>query len=154
LNDLRDRARKELQLTKIEQLIWKARAESNELSFSELDMDNKIVGVRELVLFATVSYGFPALNQDHLLDILEQGIISQIGRFGFKNLNLPELMLALQLNMKTDLNIPDGIEIEEVNPTGSFFNVNFLSKVLKNYMVIRNLLDKKIKNMIDGNESK
>ncbi len=74
-----------------------------------------------------------------------------LNEFGYGELTLQEIILAFRLNTHGGLRYPSGLEVERVPFSGVCFNVDFLAKVLANYMAFRNLLDRKFENFLDGN---
>ena len=71
--------------------------------------------------------------------------------YGYAELTYSEILLALRINSKGGYRFPTGIELEPVTFFGNCFNIDYFSKVISNYMAIRNLLDRKLQNIIDGN---
>lgn len=73
-----------------------------------------------------------------------------INEFGFREYTLNEILLALRLNSQGGAKTPSGLPIDQVVFSGVCFNVDYISKVLENYKSVRNYLDRKIENQIDG----
>lgn len=72
--------------------------------------------------------------------------------FGYSDYSLQEVLLAFRFNSEGGNKYPNGEEVEQIRFTGSCINVDYLSKIMLNYKQMRDLLDKKIKNKIDGYE--
>lgn len=71
----------------------------------------------------------------------------------YRELSTEEVHLALRVNLPyplTALRFPSGIEIDRVEPQGDCVSVEYVSLVLRNYKVIRNAIDRKLQNFIDG----
>ncbi len=87
---------------------------------------------------------------DLLSNMLVDELTVFLKDFGYSNLNPDELILAFRFNSRGGLKQPSGVDIEPIDIIGSFINVHYVSKVLSNYMAVRNILDSKLKNLIDG----
>jgi len=70
--------------------------------------------------------------------------------FGYEEFTESEILLAMQVNAFDKIKNPMGEDLEQVVFSGISFNVVYLAKILKNYKIIRENLDKKIKNQLDG----
>lgn len=84
------------------------------------------------------------------IQIIKEQVVKFLLNFGYDELNLSEIILAFELNCKIYLKYPVGIEISHIPICGEHINVDYVSQVLYNYMTIRNLLDRKLQNLIDG----
>lgn len=141
--------RKELSnLTQLENLIIDARIDN--VSFSSLEGNNLRVACDKIIIKCSAFYGCEMPYTDKFASVLSQEIHHFILTYGYENLSLEEIIIAMEINMNHTLKIPVGIEIQPFEFFGRCVNVSFLSKVLNNYMAIRNLLDRKIQNKIDG----
>lgn len=69
---------------------------------------------------------------------------------GYEEYTLDEVLLAIRVNSKGGARAPSGLEVEQIPFTGVCFNVNYVSKVLSNYKLLRDYLDRKFENKIDG----
>lgn len=94
--------------------------------------------------------GCPLPQTEYFANYIADELIIFIKEFGYGILTESEVLLALRLNSKGGLRYPSGIEIEQVQFVGSCFNVDFVSKVLYNYRTIRNQLDRRFENQLDG----
>jgi len=83
-------------------------------------------------------------------EIIAEELTAFILEFGYKDLTYDEIILALRINSKGGYKYPTGVDLEPVVFFGNCFNVDYFSKILSNYMVIRTLLDRKLQNVIDG----
>jgi len=83
-------------------------------------------------------------------DFLVQELMVFLSDCGFGNLSTEEFLLAFRLNCSIILNYPIGMESNCINLVGVNANIDSFSKVLFSYTLLRNNLDSKIKNHIDG----
>lgn len=142
---------KPARIGRIETLVLEARADDSYFSFSQLDSDKQHILASQLVFKAAAISGLSLSQNEYFCDELEKQIVKFFNQFGFSNLNEKEFELALQINLARRFTMPSGIELDNIEPFGAFVNVAYLAKVLDNYMVIRNMIDRKLKNFIDGN---
>lgn len=80
---------------------------------------------------------------DFISELLTDELAKYLLKNNFGNLTLEEIVLAFRLNCSGKL-------FDHVNYLGCFVNIEYISKVLTGYMEARNLLDGKLKNLIDG----
>lgn len=73
-----------------------------------------------------------------------------INGFGYGQLTFDEIILAMRLNSTGNIRVASGAEMLSIPFFGSSFNVDYISKILSNYMILRKQLDVKLKNKIDG----
>jgi len=83
-------------------------------------------------------------------EIISEELTEYILNYGYADLTYAEILLALRINSKGGYRYPTGIELEPVVFFGHCFNIDYFAKVISNYMAIRNLLDRKLQNIIDG----
>lgn len=139
-----------IKLNEIELKVIAARKKG--VAISQSDYEGLKEQVDELVLNISVISGAPMPNTSFLADALNFRLIDYLQRFGYGNLTLDEIILAFYFNAKGGLKSPSGIEVEPVVFLGGYVNVEYVSKVISNYMAIRNLIDRKIQNLIDEYE--
>lgn len=135
-------------LTEAEVKILAARSVG--LSFCEIKPENRRAIIDQVMLRGAAIYGCTLPQTEFFATFIAEELQSIIEDFGFSELTEAELMLALKLNCISGIKFPGGLEIEKVPFTGGTFNVYFISNVLEKYMRIRNSLDGKIQNQIDG----
>lgn len=140
--------KEKMKLTEIEQLIIEARLIGN--SFSMLSEDDLKYSCDQIMLKGAAISGCALPQTEFFAEIISGQICEFICKFGYGELTLNEIVLSLQINAKTGLRFPTGSEVEQVQFVGNCFHVDYLSRVLSNYMALRNLLDSKFKNFIDG----
>lgn len=125
-------------------------ARLNGSSFSELsDMDLR-VATDQIILNCSAIVGCDMPYTELFANVLSQQIVSFITEFGYGSYTLQEVILALKINCTQNFIISDSVDIDEVIFSGRCVNVNFISKILKNYSLLRNSLDRKLQNFIDG----
>lgn len=137
-----------LKLTEAEKKIIKNRLTG--LSFFQLPDEELRFTADKIILNAAAISGCSMPVTDFFADVLTSQINEYINGFGFRELTVGEIILAFQLNTKGGLRHPSGLEIEKVHFSGNCFNIDFLSGVLTNYLALRNHLDRKLENFIDG----
>lgn len=84
------------------------------------------------------------------IEIIRDEIVDFLLKFGYSNLTISEIILAFNLNSSIDMRYPVGIDLSKIELFGAHLNVDYISRVLHNYTTIRNLLDRKLENTIDG----
>ena len=134
--------------TEVEDRIIKARLKGP--SFCQI-CDAELKWITDQIMFRTaalVGCGLP--QTEEFADIISTELIVLINDFGYSEITFEEILLALRLNAKGGLKYPSGLDIERVGFSGTVFNVDFISRILSNYMAIRNSLDSKLRNHIDG----
>lgn len=117
-------------------------------------MDDKEtkVALDQIMLRGAAIVGCALPNTNFFADFIEHELNIFINEYGFKELTLQEVLTALRLNECSGVRFPSGVEIERVTFSGSCFNVSYISKILSNYLILRNMLDRKLQNFIDGYE--
>lgn len=122
------------------------------LSFCQLSKDEKLLAADEIIIQCVSICGCQLHQSEKLSETLTESLSHFINDFGYENLTIAEIILALQINNAPDLKFPSGLEIEHIPFIGYYANVSYIAKVLHNYTTIRNLLDRKFQNQIDGYE--
>lgn len=141
--------RKELaNLGNIENLVIDARLTG--MSFSEMEDREIRVATDQIILRCSAIVGCDLPFTDMFANVLSEQIISFITKFGYLNYTVKEVLLSMEINLLHPMPGYLAVEIDEVYFSGRGVNVTFISKVLKNYRLIRNQLDRKLQNHIDG----
>ena len=135
-------------LGEIEQLVIDARLDGK--SFFEMNENEIRVATDQIILRCSAEVGCDLPFTDLFANILSEQIISFIKNFGYENYTVREVLLAMEINLIHPLPANLALDVNEVVFTGRCVNVNFISKILKNYQLIRHQLDRKIQNQIDG----
>lgn len=145
---LKELPREEIKMTAIENKIIDKRLIG--LSFCQLDDDSLKTSVDELILKASAITGCALPQTEFFADILTKEIVSYINEFGYGELTIDEIIFSLRLNAKGKLKWPSGVEIEQIKFSGNNFNIDFFANVLFNYFQLRDILDRKCQNFLDG----
>lgn len=145
---LKDIEKEIKKLTEAEEKVLKARVVG--LSFCEIDKDLIRATIDQIMLRGAAIYGCLLPQTEFFANFIAEELEDMIFYFGFSELTEKEILLALRLNCITGIRLPSGLEIDKIPFYGNTFNISFISAVLENYMKLRNNLDSKIKNQIDG----
>jgi hypothetical protein len=81
------------------------------------------------------------------LDTFESCLSSFISKFGFDELSYSEVVLAFELNVVAAENDSDYPSVRFI---GKNLSVDFFAKTLNVYVAQRQVLDRKLQNIIDG----
>ena len=145
---LKELPREEIKMTPIENKIIEKRLIG--MSFCQLEEDILKTSVDELILKGSAITGCALPQTEFFADILTKEIVSYINEFGYGELTLEEIVFSLRLNAKGKLKWPSGVDIVQIKFTGNNFNIDFFANVLYNYFELRDILDRKCQNFIDG----
>lgn len=121
-------------------------------SFCELQGNELRAAGDQVILKTAALYGCPLPQTDFFAEILTNELAELITNFGYGEFTLAEIELALRINTHINLPLPPGLELEKVNFTGNVANIYFISRVLSNYIILRNSVDRRLQNLIDGYE--
>jgi hypothetical protein len=138
----------EIDLTDFERKVIDSRLSG--LSFGQIEENNLRWHIDQIMLRGAAISGCVVPATEFFAEIIAEEISVFILEFGYRDLSYDEILLALRINSKGGYKLPTGIELESVPFFGNCFNVDYLSKILLNYMAIRNILDRKLQNIIDG----
>lgn len=133
-----------------EEKIFKGRL--NGRSFCELAGNDLQASVDQIMLRGAAISGCNLPGTDFFAQIISQEIITFINEYGYSELTMAEILTAMRLNAKGGLRWPGGDYIEKVYFSGNCFNIDYLSKILSNYKSLRDYLDRRLQNLIDGYE--
>lgn len=115
-------------------------------------MDEK--GIRcaiDQIMFRGAAISGCALPQtEFFAEFIAEEVVVFINEFGYSEYTFDEIILSMRLNSMGGLKRSSGEEIQQIDFFGSCFNVNYISKVLANYALVRNQLDRKLQNQLDG----
>jgi hypothetical protein len=137
-----------MRLTEIEVMIINARLKGG--SFVLLSTDDQKHACDQIMLKGAAISGCALPQTEFFAEIISDQICDFVSKFGYGELTVDEIVLSLQMNAKGGLRYPSGVEVEQIPFVGSCFHIDFLGKVLHNYMTLRDILDRKFKNFIDG----
>lgn len=133
---------------KIEQDILNERRTG--ISICQKEGDSLKVDVDQLILIGAALFGSAIPATEFFADIIGKELVIFIYDAEIESLTFEEMLLAMRFNTKSNFNPPKGLDIELVSFTGAYFNISFFSKIIFNYLQVRNQLDRKIQNQIDG----
>jgi len=119
-------------------------------AFSEMTENETRVAIDQIILRCSADVGCDLPFTDMFANVLSEQIILFIDNCGYLNYTLKEILLSLQINLMHPLPSYLAVEVDEVKFSGRCVNVSFMSKTLNNYKAIRNQLDRKLQNFIDG----
>lgn len=137
-------------LTTTYKKIIQARCEG--ASFCEMAEEELTWSSDQIIMRGSALYGSKIPDSDFLGTFISEEIITFINDFGYTELTLAEILLAMRMNTKSDIRWEAGDNIAQVAFTGEYFNINFLSAILSTYSRLRMIVDRKIQNKIDGYE--
>jgi hypothetical protein len=121
---------------------------SNE-SLSVLSERDLRAAIDQIMLRGAAICGCPLPTTEFFAEIIAEELIVFIQDFGFSHLTLAEVLLALRMNANGGVKY-SAFQIEPIFFTGHCFNVDYVSKVLSNYLTLRSYFERKIQNHIDG----
>jgi len=139
-----------VKLTSTEEKIVQARHSG--FSFCQLDDSDLKLSVDQIMLRVAGICGCALPNTEFFARFIAEEIATFILDFGYEELTLEEILLAFRLNAKGGLKYANGESAEQIVFFGNCVNVDYIAKVLANYMGFRKILDRKIQNKIDGYE--
>lgn len=87
---------------------------------------------------------------DFFANIVSQEFVNFLLEFGYANYSIEEFLLAYKFNAD-GIKYPSGNSVEKVYFKG-VLSVNLSADVFSNYKILRDLLDRKLQNKIDGYE--
>lgn len=136
--------------TDYEKKIIQARHEG--VSFCELSELDQRIAIDQIMFRGAASSGCSLPQTEMFAQFIAEEISKLLLNFGFEEYTLQELLLAFLFNSMGDIKNPTGNDLEQVQFHGNCINLVYLAKVFKNYQVLRNNLDAKLKNLIDGHQ--
>jgi len=92
-------------------------------------------------------------DDEPLQYILADEVIFFLKEHGYENFTIEELLTAFRINCSSTLKYPSELEATHVNVFGEFMSVDYISQVMKNYWILRERLDRKLCNAVDGIKS-
>lgn len=134
--------------TKYELLILDAREEGK--PFEEMTDADLRYAADQIIVKGSATFGCDTPQTEYFAAILSKEITTFLLELGYETLTLKEVVLSLHLNTERELKNPCGEDLQTAKFTGNFVHVSFLASVLRNYMVLRNNLERKFQNHIDG----
>lgn len=120
------------------------------LSIGQMDDDGLRYVCDQIIVRGAALYGCDMPQTEFFAEVLSKEFSDYLLDFGYDNLTLEEIILAMRMNANGNFINPLGEDINQTAFFGNFIHVSFLCKVLHGYMVLRNNLETKFKNHIDG----
>lgn len=137
-----------LKLKEVEKLIVQSRLKG--LSFHQLNEDEIRYVTDKIIIHGSGIVGCAMPSTEGFAEVIHEELVILISDFGYKDLTLDEILLALRLNFIPTLKFPSGVDCEYIPFIGVCFHVDFVAKILAKYMTFRTILDRKFENHIDG----
>lgn len=135
--------------TQMEIKILKARSDG--LSFCELNESDIRIAIDQIMFRGAAICGCSLPQTEVFATYLAEEISKFILEFGYEELTLSEILLSLSINATgSKIKNPAGEDLDPVPFTGNTINVFYLGKILRNYKILRDNLDRKIENQLDG----
>lgn len=104
----------------------------------------------QIIVRGAALYGCDMPQTEFFAEILSKEFSAYLLEFGYEDLTLEEIILALKINADGNFINPLGEDIGQTAFFGNFIHVSFVAKILHAYLVLRNGLEAKFKNHIDG----
>lgn len=138
-------------LNEIENEIVKQRVYETDCIFQLSDDKVKSELFKTVVGIAHLSGG--ALPKSEVfLDMFIEELHIFLLEYGYDSYAITEIILAFRININTKLRLPSGITLERVSLKTEQLSIEYISDVLHQYSIIRNNIDRKFQNSIDGYE--
>lgn len=128
-------------LKKIDNQIIHARTTG--YSFCQLDNSGTKLFLDSVLIKGSAMYGCALPSTTFFADVISEEISTFLDDFEFNSYTEQEVLLALRLNYS-------GKFEETIQFSGNTMNTCFLSKILSQYAALRNQLDRKIENHLEG----
>ena len=122
------------------------------LSFCELSELDQRIAIDQIMFRGAASSGCALPQTETFASFIAEEINKMILNFGYEEYTLEELLLAIMFNSMGNIKNPAGQDLEQVQFSGNCINVVYLAKIFNNYRVLRNNLDARLRNLIDGHE--
>lgn len=119
-------------------------------SFCELNGLEARVTIDQ-VMFRGAAISGCALPQTEIFaKFIAEEITVFILEFGYGELTEAEILLAMRINASGKIKNPAGEDFDQVVFLGNSINVVYLARILQNYKCLRDNLDRRIINQLDG----
>lgn len=119
-------------------------------SFSDLIEEDVRLATDQIMIKGAAIFGCPLPSTEGFAEVISSQICIFLNSFGYGKLTVSEIILAMHLNAVGGFKYSSGDYAERIEFTGKNFNVMFLAKILELYRNMRNYLDRKFENQIDG----
>lgn len=118
--------------------------------FFEMTKDDVRLATDKIMMRGAAICGCELPKTEGFAEIISNELETHIKAFGYDSLTVSEVILALHLNADGNVRYPSGEFAERVEFSGICFNVVYVAKILGIYKSLRNGLDRKFENQIDG----
>jgi hypothetical protein len=122
------------------------------LSFCELSELDQRITIDQIMFRGAASSGCALPQTEMFATFIAEEISKMLLNFGYEEYTLEELLLAIMFNSMGSIKNPAGQDLDQVQFSGSCINVVYLAKVFNNYRTLRNNLDARLRNLIDGHQ--
>lgn len=119
-------------------------------AFWELTPDEVRLATDSIMIKGAAISGCSLPTTEGFAEVISDQLSIFINEFGYSNLTLSEIILAMHMNAAGGMRYQSGDYIDIVEFSGNCFNVIYISKILEVYRNIRNNLDRRFQNEIDG----
>lgn len=119
-------------------------------AFCDLEDEDIRLATDQLILKGAAIYGCPMPTTEGFAEIISSQLVAFLNSFGYGHLTVSEMILAMHMNAAGVFRYNSGDYADRIEFTGNNFNVMFLAKILELYRGLRNALDRKFQNHIDG----
>lgn len=116
------------------------------------DMDEKQLRTTadQIILKCSAYTGAELPATDFFADTLSEAIISFVLNMGYGDLNENEIIFSMEMNLTHVHRLPGGMQLQQFEFSGRCVNLTFIANVLSNYMAVRNHIERRFQNLIDG----
>lgn len=121
-----------------------------DLSYCQLAEDNKRWYLDQIMLRAAALCGSKLPATEFFADIISDELDIFLLKYVKGQLSFQEILLALRFNSRGGFRNIEGLEIDNVPFSGNSFNIEYFAKIIACYMGLRNQMDRKLQNFIDG----
>lgn len=126
------------------------KARDNGLSFCEMDELETRVTIDQIMFRGAAISGCALPQTEIFAKFIAEEIETFVLEFGYGELTQEEFLLAMRINAFGKIKNNAGEDLDQVVFFGNSFNVAYLAKILLNYKILRDNLDRKMKNQLDG----
>ena len=137
----------DLRITSAQKLINRDRFVG--VSFWEIPEQKIIYATDEIIFTMCAVFGLPIPENNLQAEYLAKSILTVINDFGYSELTVAEIVLAINLNTFERLKNNGGDDLQKVPPPKMPCGA-FLASILANYKILRDNLDRMIERRILG----
>lgn len=138
-----------ISLNEIEKKIVDERVYDNEGIF-KMELSTTKTALFKIVVGISHISGGELPKTEALLDMFIDELHTFILEYGYDAYAIQEILLAFRFNINTKLRQPSGITIDRVELKTQNLSIEYISDVLRCYSVLRDSIDRKFQNHVDG----